>query len=72
MLPGKTPQTCDDACANEEMCVDFAIGRADGPNSGECYLHRVSCTTVTHDYFDLYTSGKVNPSKAANVCTHIQ
>ena len=52
MLTGKTAETCDQACILEERCVEFAIGRSDGTNSGDCYLYKEPCTKKSDFNYD--------------------
>jgi hypothetical protein len=67
-----TLQECDDLCILEPECSIFFYGTKD-TNKGHCIIYRGGCSYPIDPNFDAYTSSaKVNPSKDANVCTHIQ
>jgi hypothetical protein len=57
----------------DEYCVEFAIGRKYEANKGSCILFKDPCQKSEDATMDMYvTSPKVNPGKAAKVCTHVQ
>ena len=69
----KNEASCDLACISEATCVAFEIGKTGTNVAGNCLLYKAgSCTKKNDLRVDVYTSTpKVNPSKAASVCTHL-
>ena len=67
-----TLDECDQHCINHRDCVNFFIGKVDA-NKGHCVIFKTGCTFLSNPMYDAYTSTvKVNPSRAASVCTHLQ